>query len=117
VTATSPKERHPERLAAVEQALDRGVGLALGLRVPVAVERRDERAAAVEVELAHLVGAPEVQVDRALMHRRVGPRRLGRAEQLAGGDVDDREALGRGRAQRDLRGGVAARLARDIGGV
>ena len=50
-------QRHPERLAAIEQADDRGVGLALGLRVPVAVERRDERAAAIEVQLAHLVGA------------------------------------------------------------
>ena len=40
-----------QHVAAVEQALDLGVGLALGLRVPVAVEGRDERAAAVEVEL------------------------------------------------------------------
>ena len=53
---------------------------------------RDERAAALEVELAHLVGAAEVQVDRALVHGRVRARGLGRAEQLARGDVDDREA-------------------------
>src|SRR5271168_2338393 len=42
-------------------------------------------------------------------------RGLGRAEQLAGGDVDDREALGRGRAQRDLGGGVASGLAGYVG--
>ena len=39
-------ERHAERLAAVEQAHDLGVGLALGLGVPVALEGRHERAAA-----------------------------------------------------------------------
>ena len=50
-------QRHAERLAPVEQPLDVGVGLLLGLRVPVAVERRDERAARVEVELDDLVGA------------------------------------------------------------
>ena len=39
------RQRHAERLAAVEQPLDLGVGLVLGLRVPVAVEGLDERAA------------------------------------------------------------------------
>src|SRR4029077_7564168 len=97
-----------ERLAAVEQAHDRRVGLALGLRVPVAGERRDERAPALQVELANLVRAPEVQVDGALVDGRVGARGLRRSEQLAGGDVDDREAVWRGGAQRDLRRGVAA---------
>ena len=38
-----------------------------------------------------------------VVHGRVRARGLGGAEQLAGGDVDDREAVGRGRAQRDGR--------------
>ena len=108
-------QRHAERLAAVEQAHDGGVGLALGLRVPVAVERRHERAPALQVELAHLIGAPEVQVDRALVDGRVGARRLGRAEQLARGDVDDRKAVRGGRAQRHVRRGVSAGPAGNVG--
>ena len=63
-----------------------------------------------------LVGAPEVQVDGALVHGRVRARGLGRAEQLARGDVDDREALGRGRAQRHLGGGIGAGPARHVAG-
>ena len=53
--ARRPQRRHDEQMrplvAAVEQALDLHVGLALGLGVPVAVEGGDERAAAFEVEL------------------------------------------------------------------
>ena len=49
-----------------------------------------------------------MHVDRALVDRRVGARRLGRAEQLPGGDLDDREGLGRRRAQRDRRRRVGA---------
>ena len=97
-------ERHAERRAAVEQALDLRLGLLLGLRVPVAVERGDERAARLDVELADLVGAPEVQVDGAVVDGRRRARRLDGAEQLAVGDVDDRVAVGRGRAQRHARG-------------
>ena len=47
---------------------------------------------ALEVELAHLVGAPEVQVDRALVDGRVArarPRRVPSSSPC--GDVDDRE--------------------------
>ena len=50
------RQRHAERLAPVEQALDQCVRLALGLGVPVAVERLDERLARLEVELAHVIG-------------------------------------------------------------
>ena len=102
------RQLHAERLAALEQAHDLSVGHALGLGVPVACERRDERPAPLEVQLADLVRAPQVHVDRALVDRRVGARRLGRAEQLPGGDVDDREGLGRRRAQRDRRRRVGA---------
>jgi hypothetical protein len=108
-------EAHPERLAPVEQADDLGVRLPLGLGVPVAVEGGDEGTSAVEVELAHLVGTPEVHVDRALVDRRVGPGGLRRAEQLPRGDVDDREGLRGGGAQRDVRCRVAVRPSRDIG--
>ncbi len=81
-----------------------GVGLALGLRVPVAGERLDERAPQLEVELAHLVGAAQVQVDGAVVDRRAGARELDGAEQLALRDVDDLDGVRRGRAQRDACG-------------
>ena len=60
-------QRHAQHLAAVEQALDLRVGLALGLRVPVAGERLDEHAPLLEVELGDLERAPAVQVDGALV--------------------------------------------------
>ena len=78
------RQRHPQRVAAVEQAHDLGVGLALGLGVEVAVERGHQRTPALEVEFAHLIRSSKVHVDRALMDGRVSARRLGRAEQLAG---------------------------------
>ncbi len=55
-----------------------------------------------------------MQVDRAVVHRRVGARRLGLAEQLARGDVDDRKAVRRGRAQRDFARRVAVGAARNV---
>ena len=97
-------QRHAAALAAVEQPLDLGVDLALGLRVPVAGERLDERAARVEVELAHLVLAALVQVDGALVDGRARARQLDGAEQLALLHVDDLDAVRRRRAQRDARG-------------
>ena len=108
-------QRHAERLAAVEQALDLGVGLALGLRVPVAVEGRDERAARVEVELARprrsAPGAGRSAPSWIVVGRARG---LDRAEQLAAGDVDHRDAVGRGRAQRHARGRVVLGVAQQV---
>ena len=83
----------PQRLAPVEQPLDLGVGLALGLRVPVAVERLDERAARRPGRARAPRSAAQVQVDRAVVDRRERARRLDRAEQLAAGDVDQRERV------------------------
>ena len=108
-------QRQPARLARVELLLDPRQRLGLRLRVPVRVVGLDERAAPAEVELAHDVGAPEVQVDRALVDGRERPRRLDAAEQLAGGDVDDREGVGAGRAQRHARGGVVLGMAQEVG--
>ena len=90
-------EREPdaEPLAAVVEPLDVHVGLALGLRVPVALERLHERAPQLEVELRDLERAPAVQVDRALVRRVERAPRVDRAEQLARADVDDREAVAR----------------------
>ncbi len=63
--------------------LDVDVGLLARLRVPVAAERLDDRAAQVEVELANLVGATEVQVDGARVDGRERALGLDGAEQLA----------------------------------
>jgi hypothetical protein len=87
-------ERHAECRPAVEQALDLRLGLLLGLRVPVAVERGHERAAGVDVKVADLVGAPEMQVDGAVVDGRGCARGLDGAEQLPVGDVDDGEVVG-----------------------
>ena len=76
-------ELDAERAAAALRALDEDLGVLLGLRVPVAVEGLDHRAAAVDVELAHLVGAAEVEVHRAGMDGAEGALGLDRAEQLA----------------------------------
>ena len=70
-----------------------------------------------KVELAHLVGAPEVHVNRAPVHGRMRARCLGRAEQLARGDVDDRDGLWRRRAQRDARRRVLVGAARDVDAI
>ena len=106
MTVTVPKDSvTPMHLAAVEQALDLRVGLALGLRVPVAGERLDEHAPLVEVELGDLERAPAVQVDGALVGGVHRAREVDRPDQLARGGVDDHEAVAPGRAQRHLRGG------------
>ena len=110
------RERHAVGLALLVQPLDVGHALALGLGEVVAVERLEQRAAGGEVELEHLVGAPQVQVDRALVDGRVGARRLDRAEDLARARVDQDEAVGRRRAQRDPGGRVVVGAARDEAG-
>ena len=63
-------QRHAERLAPVEQPLDQGVGFALRLRVPVAVERLEVRPSRLDIEVQDLIRAAEVQIDRALVKRR-----------------------------------------------
>ena len=77
-------KRHAEHFATVEQALDVGVGLALGLGVPVAVERRYQCTTMLQVQFAHLIGAALVKIDRAVVDGGVGTRGLGLTEQLAG---------------------------------
>ena len=88
-----------------QRLLDRRLRLLLRLRVPVAVERLDERAPRLEVELAHEVLPAEVEVDGALVHRRVRALALGQAEHGAAGGVDDEERVGRRRAKRRAGGG------------
>ena len=66
------------------------------------------RGARLEVELAHEVRLAEVEVDRALVDRRVRALALDQAEHGAGRAVDDRERVGARRAQRDARRGVVA---------
>ena len=107
-------ERDAHVLAAVEQRLDVGVGLALGLRVPVALERVDEHAALLEVELGDLELAAAVEVDGALVGRVHRARDVDGADQLARGGVDDHAAVAAGRAEGDVGGGVVLGPARDV---
>ena len=90
--------------ALLAHPLDVDLGLLLRPRVPVAVEARDDRPPPLDVELLDLVGAPQVEVDRARVDRREGPLGLDQAEHLARVALDHRDRVGRGRAQRDLRG-------------
>ena len=76
----------------------------------------DDRAPRVDVELGDLVGAPEVQVDRAGVDGREGPLGLDLADQLARGALDDRDRVERRRAQRDLAGREAG-AARQVAAV
>ena len=91
--------------------LDVGLGFLLGLRVPVAGELPDERAAAAQVELLDLVRLAEVHVDRAGMDGGVRALGLDGADHLAALLVDDGEGVDRRRPQRDPPGRepVAAR--------
>ena len=85
--------------------LDRRLGLLLRLRVPVDAGRRDDRDAILEVERLDEVLLAEVEVDGALVHRRVRAVALDEAEERAGLAVDDGERLGVSRAERDARRG------------
>ena len=109
------RQRHAEPLAPVVEPLDVHVGLALGLRVPVALERPHERAARLQVERLDLEHAPAVQVHGALVRRAERAPPVDGPEQLARRELDDREAVAARRAQRDRAGRVVAGVARDIG--
>ncbi len=106
------RQLHAERLATLDQPLDVGVGLALGLRVPVAVERLHQRAAALEVEPADLERAPAVQVDRAVVHGGHRALDVDVPDQLARAGVDDHDAVAARRAQRHRRGRELLRVGR-----
>ena len=94
-------QRHAEHRARRQRTLDVRVGLLLGLRVPVAVERRHERAPVAQVQIRDLELAPPVQVDGALVHGRRRRTGVDVADQLAGIDVDDRHRVAPGAAQRE----------------
>ena len=94
--STSPKESVTPSVSRRSSRRTISVSVSrLGCVYQSPVERRDQRAPALEVELAHLVGAAQVQVDGALVHRRVGaraprscraarPRRRRRSRKLSG---------------------------------
>src|SRR5206468_7448809 len=86
----------------VGRTLDQHLGLDLWLRVPVAVERLDDRAPPLDIELAHLVGATEVKVDGAGVDRGERPLGFDDPEQLPRRCLDHRHRVERRRAQRDL---------------
>ena len=50
-----------------------------------------------------------MEVDRAVVNRRAGARRFDRADQFALFDVDHADRIGRGRAERNARGGEVLR--------
>ena len=80
----------------VADLLDVGLGLLLGLRVPVAGELADQRLAPPQVELLDLVALPQVQVDGAGVDRGVRPLGLHGADHLAAAVLHDRERVDRG---------------------
>src|SRR5581483_11104437 len=72
------REAHTEGIAALEQPLDVDHALALGLGEVVAFERLEHCPSRSEVELEHLVGAAEMEIDRAFVHGRIRARGLNR---------------------------------------
>ncbi len=92
--------------AALDETLDVGHALALGLGEVIAVKGFEHRPPRVQIEVQHQIGTPHVQVDRALVDGRVGAAGLDRAQHLTRGSVDEDEAVGRRRSQRDAGGGV-----------
>ena len=102
VTETIPnRSATPSSIPALFYLLDEGLGLDLRLRVVVALCGPHDRAPVRDVELVHLVGLPQVQVDRPRVDGGEGALRLDEAEQLPLGGVDDGEAVRGGRAERD----------------
>ena len=99
-------QRHAAGCAPVLHQLDVGHDLAFGLRVVVAVERLEHGPPGAEIKVPDQVGAPEVQVDRALVDGGVRTLSFDAAQDLAGPRVQQHEAVGRGAAQRDSGGGV-----------
>jgi hypothetical protein len=87
-------ELEPAVAPRLRDGLDEDHRLLLRLGVPVAVERVDDRPPRVEIELADLVGAAEVEVDGAGMHGRERALGLDRAEELARGRLHDRDPVG-----------------------
>src|SRR5439155_25397984 len=88
-----------------DDAVDEYRRLLPRLRVPVPVEGIDDRTAQVQVELPHLVGASEVEVDGAGVDRGEGALGLHRADQLPGTGLDHGNRVWRGGPQRHLAGG------------
>ena len=89
----------------LEQPLDVGHALALGLCEVVAAERLEHRAAAREIELQHPVRAAQVEVDRALVNgreRRAASTVPSTSPELASIRAKGRPTL----TQRDPRSGI-----------
>ena len=93
-------ELDPGDLALLADPFDVDLGLLFRPRVPVAVEAGDDRPPLVDVEPLDLVGAAEVEVDRAGVDRGEGALGLDQAEHLPRVALDHRDRVGRGRAQR-----------------
>ena len=90
--------------------LDRRLRLLLRLRVPLDARRRHEGDAILEGERLDEVLLAEVEVDRALVDRRVRPVALDEPEERARLGVHDGERLRVARSQRDARRGIVASL-------
>src|SRR5207244_774763 len=100
------RQLQPAALLAAERLLDRGRRLLLRLRVVVAAVRRDDGGSCAEVELADEVALTEVQVDRALVNRRVRALPFDDPENGARWSLDDGERIRARGAQVRLRCGV-----------
>ena len=77
------RQRHPVRRAPLVEALDDRHAFALGLREVIAVKRIEHGAAGRQIKFADDIRAPQVQVHRALVDRRVRAGRLDHPQHLA----------------------------------
>src|SRR4029078_5929671 len=91
-----------------QRLLDRRVRVLLRLRVEVALVRGHDGGARLAVELENEVALAEMEVDRALVNRRVGTFALDDSEHSPALRFDDGERVGRGAPQPELRGRVFA---------
>src|SRR6185436_11894756 len=82
-----------------QRLLDRRVRVLLRLCVEVALVRGHDGGAGLEVELANEVALAEMEVDRALVNRRVGTFALDDSEHSPALRFDDGERVGRGAPQ------------------
>ena len=102
------RQLHARMLANEQRFLDGRGRVLLRLRVPVARERFDERRPGSQIELAHEIRLAEVEIDRALVDRRVRALALDDAEHGARLGFDHEHRVDSCRTKRDARGRIVA---------
>jgi hypothetical protein len=110
VTDATERQLEAEPTLDLQRLHDVRRGLPLRLRVVVAAERLDDRPPRRQVELPHEPLLAEMEVDGALVDRRVRALALDDAHDRAGASVDDGECVGARAPERGAGRGIVLAL-------